>query len=641
MHETSRVASSLIPLLDVGTLHYGDNLDVLRGFDKETVDLIYLDPPFNSDRAYNVFFRAKDGEDSGAQIQAFGDTWKWGTVAEDQYKELTEGGAPDRISEVMRLLRDVLQTSDLMAYLVMMTPRLVELYRVLKPTGSLYLHCDPTASHYLKVILDVLFGPLCFRNEIIWRRTGVHTAPHGYAAVHDTILFYTKNPTTFYFKAQRTPYMRGHVERRYTKDKHGYKFTSGGNVLTGPEVREGESGQPWKGFNPTAKRRHWAIPGFIRAQMGNKLDSLGVLKQLDAIYKAGLIEIVPGNAWPTPVRYLRKGDGNPLGDIWAAQPYTEKTVYGTDAVIDDDVQWLGPTDPERLDYPTQKPVGLLERIIRSSCPEGGVVLDPFCGCGTTVEAAERLKREWIGIDITYLAIDLIERRLRRVFGSNLRPLKIEGAVPRDIQGARKLFAKNKLDFERWAVSKVDGQPNKRQVGDKGTDGTIRFSWGFRKRGKITAEIGRAVVSVKGGAQLDPKVVRELAGVVDSQKAMLGVLVVMDKPTRGMVEAAADAGTVTDPLTGKSFPKVQIVTVKELFDKKRLDMPTPFAPYVKAKHKSMSQASLELPIGASISEERELEPIDEAELEGDLPEVEEMRADTDEEGSEDISSEDES
>jgi hypothetical protein len=202
--------------------------------------------------------------------------------------------------------------------------------------------------------------------------------------------------------------MRGHVESRYTYDEQvgEYKFTSGGNVLTGAGIRHGESGKPWMGFEPTLKARHWAIPGFLAEQMDGDFHELGVLDKLDALYEAGLIEIEKGNAWPTPVRYLRQHSGSPVQDIWAFQPYTEGTVYGTETGIEADVEWLGPTAPERLGYQTQKPMGLLERILKAGCPTGGVVLDAYCGCGTTIDAAQQLGHSWIGIDITYQSISL-------------------------------------------------------------------------------------------------------------------------------------------------------------------------------------------------------------------------------------------
>jgi DNA modification methylase len=302
----------------------------------------------------------------------------------------------------------------MLAYLTIIAPRLRELYRVLRPTGSLYLHCDPSASHYLRVLLDAIFGPAQFRNEIVWRRTGAHAPRRSFGPIHDTLLFYSKSED-YFFHVVRRPYMRGHVERRYKMHSSGrLKFTSGGNVLTGANATGGASSKPWRGFDPASKNRHWAIPGFLAERMPAGFVNLSVHAKLEALYGAGLIEIHPDAAWPVPVRYLDKGDGQAFQDIWSYQPYTEGTVHQQKDGIDADVAWLGPTDPERLGYQTQKPTGLLERIISSSCPEDGLVLDPFCGSGTTLLAAEKLTRHWIGIDNAAVAIRLAKRRLGAV-----------------------------------------------------------------------------------------------------------------------------------------------------------------------------------------------------------------------------------
>jgi site-specific DNA-methyltransferase (adenine-specific) len=313
--------------------------------------------------------------------------------------------------------RQLLGETDMLAYLSMMAPRLVELRRVLKSSGSLYMHCDPSAGHYLKILLDAVFGPENFRNEIVWRRTGAHGPRRSFGPIHDTLLFYSKTGE-YFFQVVKRPYMKGHVDSRYALDAATgrYKFTSGGNVLTGANATQGESGQPWRGFDPSAKNRHWAIPGFLAEQMPPEFARQGVLARLEALYAAGLIEIRPGAAWPTPVRYLRDDDGHPYGDIWAYQPYTNGAVHGTKDGIDADVAWLGPTDPERLGYQTQKPLGLLARIIGSSCPPQGLVLDPFCGSGTTIVAAQGASCRWIGIDQNRIAIRLVKERVREAFG---------------------------------------------------------------------------------------------------------------------------------------------------------------------------------------------------------------------------------
>lgn len=396
-------------------LYCGDNLELLRRHGKdETVDLVYLDPPFNSGQNYHQLYKARNGARPAVPIPAFEDTWRWDAAATVAFRETVAGGG--RVGDALLAFRQFLGESDLLAYLSMMAPRLIELRRVLKSTGSIYLHCDPTASHYLKMLMDAVFGSENFRNEIVWRRTGAHGPRRSFGPIHDTLLFYSKS-SEYFFQVVKRPYMKGHVDSRYSLEPESgrYKFTSGGNVLTGASATAGESGLPWRGFDPSAKNRHWAIPGFLAEQMPPEFASLGVLAKLDALYAAGLIEIRPGAAWPTPVRYLGDEDGHPFGDIWAYQPYTDGSVHGTAEGIDADVAWMGPTDPERLGYQTQKPLRLLARIIGSSCPPNGLLLDPFCGCGTTIVAAQTRARRWIGIDKNPAAIGLVKERLRNAF----------------------------------------------------------------------------------------------------------------------------------------------------------------------------------------------------------------------------------
>jgi DNA modification methylase len=398
----------------VNALYRGDNLAILRKYiAEESIDLIYLDPPFNSRGNYHAPPVSRKRARGGEAIFSFADLWPWNRGAEEQYAQLSKG--EEGLARVMRACRTLLDTGGMLAYLTMMAPRLRELRRVLKPTGSIYVHCDPSASHYLRVLLDAIFGARQFRNEIVWRRTGAHAPRRCFGPIHDTLLFYTRS-ADYFFRVLKRPYMRGHIARRYRKDKDGrLQFSSGGNVLTGANATGGESSKPWRGFAPAAKNRHWAIPGFLAAQMPPGFEKLDVLAKLDALYEAGLIEIRPGAAWPAPVRFLQAEDGQSLADIWSYQPYTDGVVHQQKGGIDADVAWLGPTHPERLGYQTQKPLGLLERIINSSCPENGLVLDPFCGSGTTLVAAHQLKRSWVGIDQTAVAIGLTQRRLHACF----------------------------------------------------------------------------------------------------------------------------------------------------------------------------------------------------------------------------------
>lgn len=544
-------------------LYYGDNLEVLRHYiADETVDLIYLDPPFNSQANYNVLFRSQTGRNSEAQIEAFEDTWHWNAQAERSYDEVMNSGNTD-VADMLMAMRSFLRENDMMAYLTMMAVRLIELHRVLKQTGSLYLHCDPTASHYLKILLDAIFGPERFLNELVWRRTGSHNPRRSFGPVHDVILVYTKSKT-YKFNIIRRPYMLGHVESRYTKDANGnWKFISGGNVLTGVGVTSGPSGQEWRGFDPSAKGRHWAIPGFYEQQMPESYKKLNTIEKLEALYQNNLIEIKEGNTWPIMVRYLDERDGVPLTDLWAYQPYTQGTVFNSNKGIDEDVGWLGPTDPERLGYATQKPIGLLERIVKTSSDEGDTILDPFCGCGTTIHAAQKLNRKWLGIDVTHLAIALIEKRLKDAFLAV--NYQVHG-TPQDLEGARALANADKYQFEWWAVSLVNAVPfgGKKKGADRGIDGIIYFK---SERNKTE----RCIVSVKGGDSVGVNMVRDLKGVMEREKAPLGVFITLAEPTRHMETEATAAGFYDAGLRGK-FPKIQILTIEELLRGLRPEIP---------------------------------------------------------------------
>ena len=570
-------------------LYYGDNLDVLRSeIASESVDLIYLDPPFNSKRSYNILFSGPTGE-ARAQIQAFDDTWKWSPDTESIYQDMQSGGVSPKVADAVQAFRSLLGENDVLAYLVTMAPRLVELHRVLKSTGSLFLHCDPAASHYLKVLLDTVFEPTRFRNEIIWRRTGAHTTPNRFETIHDVILFYAKGESP-YFNQLVTPYTRKHVTSRYKRDEEGrLKFNTGGNILSGPGTTKGDSGKPWRGFDPTKKGRHWAVPGYLSEQMPEGFSELSVRERLEELYKIDLIEIKEGNEWPHPLKYLSETDGKFISDIWAYQSGTEGVLFGTRAGIDTDVQWIGPTDPEDLGYQTQKPEGLIARIIESACPPEGLVLDPFCGCGTTVATAQRLGRSWIGIDITYIAIDLIEKRLLAQYGPDVCKNYEVFGIPRDMSGAHALFDKNPFDFERWAVSLINAQPNEKQVGDRGIDGIVRFPLDIQGRSSA-----RAIVSVKGGQSLNPGMIRDLMGTVDAtSRAELGIFICLHTPTRGMVEATDRAGIYEWPLTGKRYPKAQVITIEELLQGKQPDMPPTLLPYYKAKRSEIDNGQMKL------------------------------------------------
>lgn len=520
-------------------LHYGDNLDVLKQhIPAESVDLVYLDPPFNSNRTYNVLFKHKSGDEAGAQIQAFDDTWTWGQDDEAMLRDLTTGGAPTKVADSLEALNRLIGPTDMLSYLVMMTARLIELRRVLKPTGSLYLHCDPTASHFLKLILDAIFGPENFVNEVIWQRTATKgDAVRKFGAVHDVLLVYSRSATHTF----NVVYVEkdDNYRNRFSLDDGDGRGPYRLAPLDSPNPRPNLT-YDYKGFKPPTKG--WRV-------------SVEVMRRLDSEGRLAFPSKPDGRI--ARKHYLSEQEGRKAADVWT------------------DIAPLQGSGTERLGYPTQKPVALLERVIAASSNPGDVVLDPFCGCGTTIDAAQRLDRQWIGIDVTYLAIDLIDTRLRGTYGEEITDSYEIVGIPRDLDGARALFGRNPFDFERWAVSLVDGTPNEKQVGDRGSDGIIRFPIDDKA-------VGRAVVSVKGGHSVNPGMVRDLAGTVQAMKSELGVLIVMDKPTPGMAEAAQHAGTYHHDFTGRDFAKLQIITVSELLGGKRLTMPTPFMPYLQAQ-----------------------------------------------------------
>jgi DNA modification methylase len=510
------------------TLYYGDNLDILRRYvADESVDLVYLDPPFNSARNFNVLFAEQDGTRAAAQIRVFEDTWQWDEAAAAAYHEVVEAGG--KVSEVLQAFRLFLSDSDMLAYLSMMAPRLVELHRVLRSTGSLYLHCDPTASHYLKLLLDAVFSPEHFRSEIIWKRSSAHSdtkqgrAQHG--RIHDVLLFYTKGDE-WTWNPIYTPYDEKYVEDFYKYEEEGTGRIYRLDNLSGP-------GGAAKG-NP-----QYEVMGVTRYWRYTKE------KMNELIAQGRIIQTKPG-AVPAYKRYLDEMPGITLQDVWT------------------DIPPIGAQAGERLGYPTQKPEALLERIIASSSNEGDVVLDPFCGCGTTIAAAQTLKRRWVGIDITHLAINLIRTRLLDTYGSSAKFSVI--GEPTTVEDAEELARTDQYQFQWWALGLVGARPVEQKKGaDKGIDGRLYFHEDGKK-GKATKS---AIFSVKAG-HVTSSQVRDLVGVITREKAELGVLVSFEEPTRDMRKEAASAGFYESPW-GK-HPRVQLLTVGELLEGKTFDMP---------------------------------------------------------------------
>lgn len=532
-------------------LFYGDNLQVLRDdIASESVDLIYLDPPFNSNATYNVLFRSPTGEAAESQIEAFEDSWHWTTHpggSEYAFDEVIKSGNSDA-AELLRAMRAFLGDNDMMAYLAMMAVRLLELHRVLTPTGSLYLHCDPTASHYLKLLLDAVFGPENYRSEIIWKRTSGHSDAHRFASTHDTVFFYTKTGEYIWNEIYQ-PYDQAYVEQYYRyKDHDGRLFMSGDLGAAG--LQGGGYDYEYKGV-----RRVWRVP-------------LSTMERLDSEGRLFFTK----NGIPRIKRFLDEAKGMPAQDVVT------------------DIEALRSWHHERLGYPTQKPEALIERFILASTNEGGTVLDPFCGCGTALHAAQKLGRQWIGIDITHLAIHEIEKRLHKAFDrpaeGYVLPFEVHG-TPKDLGSAQDLARRDKHQFELWALAQVDAVPWKggRKGPDSGIDGIIYF----KPDGKRTE---KAIVEVKGGGT-GVKDIGRLAQVMEREKAPLGVFITAENPTRAMEKDAAAVGLWENELTGRKHPRLQILTLAELFQGKRPDIPWVDASVLKsAKREDMtSQGTL--------------------------------------------------
>jgi site-specific DNA-methyltransferase (adenine-specific) len=436
----------------INTLFYGDNLDILRKYiADESVDLVYLDPPFNSNATYNVLFKAPTGESSPAQIEAFEDSWHWNANAEDAFDQVIKSGNSDA-AEMLRAMRSFLKENDMMAYLTMMAVRLLELHRILKQTGTLYLHCDPTASHYLKILLDAIFSPTNFRNEIIWRRSN----PKSHSSINfptctDTILRFSRSNKATYHQ----PYEEHDPD--YVESAYKYKDAQGTYRLL-----------PLLNPNDNRPNLTYEFLGVTRVWRWTK-------ERMKKAYEEGLVVQLKPGAVPQYKKYLHDSKGRTVTNFW------------------NDIQQAAGN--EALGYPTQKPLALLERIITTSSAEGDLVLDPFCGCGTTVHAAQKLNRRWIGIDVTHLAISLIKRRLIDAFP--MANFEIHG-VPKDIDAARTLAKADPHQFQLWALSMIEAQPYKggKKGGDFGVDGYLYF----KPDGKVTE---KAIVSVKGGQNLNP------------------------------------------------------------------------------------------------------------------------------------------
>ncbi|MGH7786490.1 MAG: DNA methyltransferase [Candidatus Binatia bacterium] len=513
-------------------LYYGDNLDVLRRHvADESVDLVYLDPPFNSNATYNVLFREHHDVKAAAQIKAFEDTWQWDEAAARAFEDAVESGG--RVADALRAFRTFLGDSDMLAYLAMMAPRLVELRRVMKPTASIYLHCDPTASHYLKMLMDGVFGPERFKNEIIWKRTGAHgNVSNAYGDVTDNILFYARGDKPAWTQLF-LPLSDELIASKFRyQDPDGRRWQS--VTLRNPSVRPNLH-YPYTASNGVTYEPHpngWVC-------MLERMQKLDREKRLHFPAKTG--------GQLRLKMYLDESPGARLQNLW------------------EDIPPLNSQAQERLGYPTQKPEALLERILCASSEEGAVVLDPFCGCGTAVAVAQRLKRRWIGIDITHLAITLIRHRLQSAF-SDTAQFSVVGE-PVSVPDAAALAEQDPYQFQWWALGLVSARPAEQKKGaDRGVDGRLFFH--DEERG-VTKQI---VLSVKAGGTSVPHV-RDLVGVLAREKAQIGVLITMQEPTRPMRTEAASAGfyelRIGDDHVVHRFPRLQLLTIAELLAGKSL------------------------------------------------------------------------
>lgn len=537
-------------------LYYGDNLDVLRSHVADaSIDLVYLDPPFNSNASYNILFRSPAGTGADASIEAFDDTWSWGPAAAGAMMDITQGGN-HKLHVLMQAMRTAIGENAMMAYLAMMAVRLQELHRVLKPSGSLYLHCDPTASHYLKLVLDAVFGAENYLNEVIWKRTSAHSSSKRFGPVHDVILFY-KRSSDHIWNASFQPYDASYIDAFYTHvDANGRRWRR--SDLTGAGTRNGATGERWRGIDVTAKGRHWAWPP----------------DELERMDKTGRLHWpAKANGMPMLKRYLDEQPGVPAQDVIS------------------DIPPMHNLSDERLGYPTQKPRALLERIVAASSNPGDVVLDPFCGCGTAVDAAQKLGRRWVGIDITHLAIGLIEKRLREGYGDAARFETI--GSPRDLASAQRLAQDDPHQFQHWITLRLGGWPwmGGKKGGDRGVDGYFYYVG-------AGGQTETGVISVKAGHHVNPAMVRDLGRVMQRDGHKLGLFVCAAMPTRGMEQEADSHGLVQTEF-GR-FPALQIFTLAELFGDRHPRLPPLVSPNRKAprvetrrSHQPGAQAALQL------------------------------------------------
>jgi DNA modification methylase len=530
-----------------------------------------------STRIYNVLFKEHGGGGADASIEAFDDTWTWGDSAKEALLDIA-AGTNRSLQVMMEAMHSAVGENPLMAYLAMMAVRLVELHRVLKPTGTIYLHCDPTASHYLKLVLDAVFGPENFVNEISWRRT-TSKADHKQGARHfprvrDILLRYSKNGQPV-FHQPFVDYSEEYLSAKYRhQEPDGRRFRldnltaarPGGDTLYEWRVKRPVGGN-WEADLDREfekPRPNWEYRG-VRPYKGRSW--VYNSDRMREVAMEGRLRYT-ATGFPEYKRYLNEMPGVPVPDDW------------------DDIRPLNSQAQERLGYPTQKPRALLERIIAASSNAGDLVLDPFCGCGTAVDAAQKLERQWIGIDITHIAIGMIEDRMRNGYpGISFETI----GVPKDLASALRLAADDKHQFQQWACWKIGGYPRDKKGGDKGVDGWFNYLTDDNR-------IATGVISVKGGEHLNPGMVRDLGRVMERDRHRFGLFITAAMPTKGVRDEIASHPLIETQF-GR-FPAMQVVTIAELIHGPAPRLPPLISPVKKAarvetrtSHKAGAQGSL--------------------------------------------------
>ncbi len=540
-------------------LYRGDCKTVIEDLVKEgvTVDLIYLDPPFNSNRTYSILFQ-QDGVT--AQQKAYHDMWDFTDrtrqLVLDFRSELEKWELAQPFKEFILVWVNILEQSSseerkLLNYLMYMTQRLVLLKKVLKPTGSVFMHCDPTASHYVKIIMDGIFGFQNFRSEVIWKRTSAHNRAKRFGPVHDTILHYTRSKS---YKWNRVlqPYDEQYVADNYKhRDDKGRRHSR--PDLTGPGTRTGNSGKLWRGHDPTASGRHWepppdhSLPSWF--EMPDGWSQMTIQERLDILDEQDLVHWPKRGDVPRFRRYLEVAKGMPVQDVIV-------DIYN---------------EGGSAKYQTKKPNALIERITKATTDEGDLVLDPFCGCGTTIEVAHATNRRWIGIDISGPAVDEIEDRMAK---HGQYPKTHYDVLERSPETMAEYNRLNAFEKQDWLIRKLNGLPNPKKSGDAGIDGDLDIHLGVDKDGKD--KWGRVIFSVKTGKQRKPEHVRELIGTMKSENAQIGVLILDVEPTAKMEEAATKAKVVKYQqrldMPPKEYDGVQILTAYEIIEGAKMACP---------------------------------------------------------------------